>query len=267
MQALGNDFVMIESIFQVCNISTLAIKQLANRHLGIGFDQLISIEKGQEADFFCRIFNVDGSEAEQCGNGLRCVAKLVYDLGLTNNLTFTLQTKAGLFPVEIKSNSVVSISMGLPIFEPSKIPFITESQRPYYLLNLKYNDVKINVLSMGNPHAILEMPSSTLLAQENVAAEIAKHSAFPNGVNIGFIEIINRNTIRLRTFERGVGETYACGSNACAAVVSGIMNKSLDNKVKVELLLGTLEIEWGGVNEPVFMTGPANYVFEGFLKC
>ncbi len=265
MQALGNDFVIIELISQIFDFNTLNISQLADRRTGIGFDQLILINKGPQANFSCRIFNSDGTEAEQCGNGLRCVAKLVYDLDFTKELSFTIETKAGIFTVSINSNLTITISMGHPIFEPTLIPFVTKTQNKSYLLPLTNCDVTIAVLSMGNPHAILQTShSNELLIQKN-AAEIASHKAFPQGINLGFMEILNRNTIRLRTFERGVGETYACGSNACAAVVAGIINGTLDHKVKVELALGSLEIEWDEKNEPVMMTGPADYVFEGWL--
>lgn len=267
MHGLGNDFVVIDAISQPLDIGALSIKQLAHRYLGIGFDQLLIIKPSHDADFYCQIFNADGSEAEQCGNGLRCVTRFAYDTKLIQEPNFTLETKAGLFPVRILDNHFVQITMGAPAFEPDKIPFLTESLSKNYELTLE-NDaeaISVSVLSMGNPHAVMQVPSVEYVPVVELGTRIGRHASFPQGANVGFMEIVDRQHIRLRTFERGSGETFACGSNSCAAVVAGINNGVLDHTVEVELLFGSLWIEWQGENQAVIMTGPAEYVFEGVI--
>jgi diaminopimelate epimerase len=265
MHGLGNDFVVIDTISQALDIGALPIKQLAHRYLGIGFDQLLLIKPSHAADFYCQIYNADGSEAEQCGNGLRCVARYAYDKHLTPEPIFTIETKAGLFPARMLENRFVQITMGIPVFEPENIPFLTENLGKNYELILESSAeaLSVSVLSMGNPHVVMQVPSVEYVPVVELGTRIAQHAAFPQGTNVGFMEIVDRQHIRLRTLERGAGETFACGSNSCAAVVAGINNGLLDHTVEVELLFGSLWVEWQGENHAVVMTGPAEFVFEG----
>jgi diaminopimelate epimerase len=265
MHGLGNDFVVINAVNQTIKLKEDTIKHLADRHLGIGFDQLLLIEPSQDADFGCRIFNADGSEAEQCGNGVRCVARFLHEEKLCLNLSMTLATQAGILKITIHNYDAIQVCMGLPRFEPHEIPFLIEQKANVYELADVAPD-QLTVLSMGNPHTILQVPSVDNYPVADMGAKISTHSAFPTGTNAGFVEVLDRKHIRLRTFERGAGETFSCGSNACAAVVAGIKNGWLDSMVTVELQYGHLVIEWQGGNTPVMMTGPATSVFKGFIR-
>lgn len=255
MHALGNDFVVIDGINQIINSELLPLPLLSHRHLGIGFDQLLLLEKSPNADFLCRIFNADGSEAEQCGNGLRCAARFAKNKKLVTTDAFTISTKAGCYSVHISAEDVISVNMGVPNFAPLEI--------------LKVNDefpaVEITVLSIGNPHAIFQVTSIEDAPIDTLGPLIATHQAFSRGINVGFMEIIERGRIRLKTFERGVGKTYACGSNACAAVIAGIRNGMLDRKVIVELPYGELLIQWPSATDEINMSGPTTHVFTGEL--
>jgi diaminopimelate epimerase len=266
MHGLGNDFIVIDSTVQSLQLSTATISALADRHRGIGFDQFLQIEKSSKADFACRIFNSDGSEAEQCGNGLRCVGRFLYEENLTTKKAFKLETKAGLFDVLIHAIDLIQVSMGVPCFQPERIPFIAEGMQKTYSLDVNQSALQFSVLSMGNPHAVMEVDSVKSFPVNQIGTIVAGHSAFPQSTNVGFMEILDRTHIRLRTFERGAGETFACGSNACAAVVAGINNNLLDHKVVVILPYGELLIEWLGDSSPVLMTGPATRVFDGMIK-
>lgn len=252
MHGIGNDFIVLNGITQSIVLDQLPIKQLANRHVGIGFDQLLLVEKSLIADVACRIFNADGSEAEQCGNGMRCVARFIQEENLTEKDSITIETKAGVISVTIKDYDTIEVIMGNPCFQPEKIP-----------LKLSTTEVNVAVVSMGNPHAILQVPDVKNFPVEEIGKELAVHPAFPAGVNVGFMEIIDRQHIKLRTFERGAGETLACGSNACAAAAAGIYNQWLDHSVDVSLPGGGLKIEWQDENQPLKMTGPAMMVFSG----
>jgi diaminopimelate epimerase len=264
MHGLGNDFVVIDAVNQQFDSNKLPIKELANRHTGIGFDQLLIIEPADNADFFCRIFNSDASQAEQCGNGLRCVASYIYQKALATKKQITLATKAGVFNAVIHDNGQVQIDMGVPMFEPSEIPYKSDTRKAVYTLETPQRpSLELNILSMGNPHAILNVTNLNNFPVNEIGQQVATHPAFPQSTNVGFMEIIDRQQIRLRTFERGAGETNACGSNACAAVVAGIMNNTLDKTVKVQLRLGELQIDWLEKTRPVRMTGPAVNIFEG----
>lgn len=250
MHGLGNDFVITHH--SINHLEKNLIQQLSSRHTGIGFDQLLLVSSSEKADFSCRIFNADGSEAEQCGNGMRCVARYVHEANLTTKNNLSIETKSGVVSVVIHDYDNIQVKMGTPKLEHQ---------------NLSLTDISLPVLcvlSIGNPHAILQTSHDSNLTM--LGKKIATHSFFPNGVNVGFMEIVNRNKIRLRTYERGVGETLACGSNACAAVVAGISNNLLDSKVEVELALGSLSIEWAGKEKPVLMTGSASRVFDGQYK-
>jgi diaminopimelate epimerase len=266
MHGLGNDFVVIDNMDHSVIVSKLPIKQLANRFVGIGFDQLLIIEPSSKADFLCRIFNSDGSEAEQCGNGLRCVMRFIVDKKLSLHPSVTIETRAGIFPATILADKTIQVAMGLPCFLPDLIPFKADSIQSTYAFKLNNQPtLELAVLAMGNPHAILQVPAIENAEVEKIGAQISDHPDFPNKANVGFMEIVNRQRIFLRTYERGAGETYACGSNACAAVVAGIINNTLDHKVNVGLTLGDLWIEWADAQKPVVMTGSATPVFDGII--
>jgi diaminopimelate epimerase len=241
---------------QNANLSTSAIAALANRHTGIGFDQLLIIEPSKKADVFCRIFNSDGSEAEQCGNGLRCVARFLHENRIVKKTSFDIETKAGIFPVEIKDYDHVRVMMGVPVITEPLV------QIP---LNGQSHKAEISVLSIGNPHAVLKVTGLQQLNTQSLAPAIAAQPYFPHGANVGFMEIVQKDHIRLRTIERGAGETLACGSNACAAAIAGVKNGWLDPKVQVEFSKGSLWVEWQGDGKAVYLTGPAAVVYTGEL--
>lgn len=266
MHGLGNDVVVMDGINQLVKLSAETIKQWSHRHTGIGFDQFLLIEKSQTADFYCRIFNSDGSEAEQCGNGMRCIARFVIEEHLTNKKSIQIETKSGTILAKAHDFDNIEIDMGIPVFEPKDIPFSAKHDQSLYPIDIATQGiVNMAVVSMGNPHAILFVDALAQYPIQTIGSVIATHKLFPKGTNVGFVEIINPNQIRLRTFERGVGSTLACGSNACAAVVAGIMNHGLANTVTVELELGQLTIQWHGIDQPVLMTGPASRVFAGII--
>ena len=272
MQAYGNDYVYIDAINQkINNVHELA-KYISDRHFGVGADGLILIEKPtvKNADYKMRIFNSDGSEAEMCGNGIRCVGKFVYDKGLTNKTQVTIETLAGIkilqLNVENGKVKTVKVDMGEPILEPKKIPVISE-EKPVRNLELKAEDkeFKFTCVSMGNPHAITIVDNTKEFDVERYGKQLEIDKAFPNKTNVEFIEIVDKNHIKMRVWERGAGETLACGTGACASVVACVLNKLTENIVNVELLGGTLEIEWNREDNHVYMTGPAVTVFEGEL--
>ncbi len=265
MHGLGNDFMIINAIRQTIDIKSIPFSLLSDRHLGIGFDQLLLVTTSSHADFACRIFNSDGSEAEQCGNGMRCVARFVQEEQLTQKKSLVLETASGLIEVCIHDYDTIQVMMGVPCFEPDAIPFIAEKMAAHYEISLgpAAPALTFTALSLGNPHAILRVSNTKDAPVTDIGAKIAAHPAFPKGTNVGFMEIVNPQHIRLRTFERGAGETFACGSNACAAVVAGILHHELEHKVIVELTYGNLSIEWAGQNSPVMMSGPAARVFYG----
>ncbi len=254
MHGLGNDFVVIDAIHQRLDWHTLPVTLLADRHLGIGCDQVLLIEPSKNADFFCRILNADGSEAEQCGNGLRCVARFLHERKLHSSTSLTIETIAGVFPVEIKNYDQIRVTIPAANIESSNL----QLQLPP-----SGTTVKGSALSMGNPHFIIQVPDIHTAATEQVGQSIATHPTFPNGTNVGFMQIMNKNHIRLRTYERGAGETNACGSNACAAVAAGILEGSLQHSVQVDFKYGQLQIEWEGKGKPVHMNGPAASIFDG----
>lgn len=257
MHGLGNDFIIIDGINQTVQLND--IKQLCDRHLGIGCDQLLLIEKSSGADFACRIFNADGTEAEQCGNGMRCVARFIHEKQLCQKNSFSIATKSVVSTIIIHHYNTIEVTMGRPAFEPSLIPFKIDKQQAAYTID----GLSFIVLSMGNPHAITFVSELATYPVTAIGEKISTHALFPNGTNVGFVEIINRQTIRLRTYERGARETLACGSNACAAVVAGIISNQLDRNVVVQLTHGNLIIAWPDETSPVVMTGPATNVFHG----
>ncbi|MGG7054222.1 diaminopimelate epimerase [Nitrosomonas sp. ANs5] len=266
MHGLGNDFVVIDAISQSVSLSPEVIRQLADRHLGIGFDQLLLVEKARgDADFRYRIFNADGGEVEQCGNGARCFVRFVHAHGLTDQQTIRVETIRGVITPTLETNGEISVNMGIPRFDPAEVPFAAQQRAPTYPLKINDHSVEITVLSMGNPHAVQIVPDIELAPVASEGLMIESHPAFPQRVNAGYMQVIDRNHIRLRVFERGAGETMACGTGACAAVVSGILRGVLDNQVHVSMRGGNLRIRWLGENQPVWMTGPAVTVFEGVI--
>jgi len=268
MHGLGNDFVVIDAISQQINLSTEQMKFIADRHIGVGCDQLLLVEQSQseEADFRYRIFNQDGSEVEQCGNGARCFLKFVLDKGLTDKQSIVVETQSGFVKVGLESNKRVKVDMGKPHFEPADVPFDAGQRQKTYQLELNGQDVEIGVVSIGNPHAVMLVDNVDTALVETIGSAIESHKRFPKRVNVGFMEILDRQNIRLRVFERGVGETKACGTGACAAAMIGKIWDLLDSKVNVSLPGGELLIEWQGVNHSVLMTGPAESVYEGQIS-
>lgn len=254
MHGLGNDFVIINALFNPLQLLPSQIAKLADRHLGIGFDQLLIIEASKEADFFCRIYNADGSEAEQCGNGLRSVARFLHEENIEKRTSFSIETLGGIFPLSIYDYDHIKITMGIPKIDEK-------------LFELKLDDkntIEMSVISLGNPHAIVKVPSIAAIDIHELGAKISTHSFFNAGANVGFMEVMDKHHIQLRTFERGSGHTFACGSNASAAVVAGVSNNWLSHQVNVEFAYGSLVIEWdGNAKSLVHMTGPATRVFWG----
>ena len=264
MHGLGNDFLVIDLVTQRAYLDTVTIQRLADRHFGIGFDQLLIVEPPDlpNVDFKYRIFNADGSEVEQCGNGVRCFAKFVHDRQLTHKTKIRVQTKAGIVEPELGANGWVRVNMGQPKFEPQHIPFVAEENEDLYSVELKEKTVELAVVSMGNPHAVTVVSDVIKADVKTLGRQIETHERFPERVNAGFMQVIDEKHIRLRVFERGVGETLACGTGACAAVVSGIRRGLLANDVEVELAGGRLHISWRE-NDVVWMTGPTATVYEG----
>ncbi|HEY5994032.1 MAG TPA: diaminopimelate epimerase [Gallionellaceae bacterium] len=266
MHGAGNDFVVIDARKPV-GLSPEQVRLLADRHFGVGCDQVLLVEKSQlsGADFRYRIFNADGGEVEQCGNGARCFVRFVHDKGLTDKREIVVETRSGLISPRLESDGRVTVNMGAPIFEPARIPF-TGSDALVQPLEVNGETVQITAVSMGNPHAVQQVDdveSAPVIAQ---GAFIERHPRFPNRVNAGFMQVVDRKHIKLRVFERGAGETLSCGTGACAAVVAGIRRGLLDAEVNVATRGGTLTIKWEGGDKPVMMTGPAITVFEGEIN-
>lgn len=268
MHGAGNDFVVIDGIGQSVSLSPAQIRHIADRHFGVGCDQLLLVEKAQSpaADFRYRIFNADGGEVEQCGNGARCFVRFVVDKGLTTKTAITVETRSGLIEPRLESDGRVTVNMGAPRFEPADIPFDAPTRQPVYELEAGGSKIIISALSMGNPHAVQVVDDADAAPVQSQGPLIERHSRFPQRVNAGYMQVIDRAHIRLRVYERGAGETLACGTGACAAVVAGIMRGLLDARVDVETRGGILTIEWQAEGQPVMMTGPAETVFEGILE-
>ena len=265
MHGLGNDFAVFDAINQSIVFDTELVKRLGDRHEGIGFDQLLVVEtySGEEADFRYRIFNADGSEVEHCGNGSRCFARFVYDQGLTQKTSIPVMTKSGRIVLELQDSNLVKVNMGIPRLEPAEIPFIFQQRQMLYTVEIGQNSVQLAAVSMGNPHAVLQVADTETAPVALLGPTLESHSLFPKRVNVGFMQIINPQHIRLRVFERGVGETRACGTGACAAVVAGRLQGLLAEQVQVNLPGGRLQIAWQGEGQPVYMTGPATTVYTG----
>ncbi len=273
MQGLGNDFMVVDAIHQTIKFSPHLIQRWADRHFGIGFDQLLVVEEATQVgvDFRYRIFNADGSEVQQCGNGARCFARFVLDKGLTDQTEITVETASGVIVLYIEADGLVRVNMGIPNFKPQSLPFYPPLQQQTqaqeftpYTLDALGSSVTVGVVSVGNPHAVLAVDdiNSTQVAQLGAALE--SHDAFPERVNVGFAQTIDRNHIALRVYERGAAETLACGTGACAAMVVLKRWGAVDDSVTVSLPGGDLLIQWGGgIHDSVWMTGSAVTVFEG----
>ena len=268
MHGLGNDFVVIDGISQRLELSAEQYRHIADRHFGIGCDQILLIEKPTrtDADFRYRIFNSDGGEVEQCGNGARCFVRYVRDHGLTDKTEIRVETQSGIIVPRLEANGQVTVNMGVPRFEPRDIPFLADSRASTYLLSLEDKIIEISALSMGNPHAVQVVSDVDTAPVAADGPRIEHHASFPKRVNAGFMQVLDRGHIKLRVHERGAGETLACGSGACAAVVAGIQRGVLDATVRVTTHGGDLMIHWAGEGQPVMMTGPAVEVFEGVIE-
>jgi len=266
MQGLGNDFVVIDAIRQRVELSAEKVRQLADRHFGIGCDQLLLVEppRSSDTEFYYRIFNADGSEVAQCGNGARCFARYVHEEGLTSADLIRVGTASGAISLRLQDNGQVSVDMGVPRFDPAEIPLKMRSRAPAYDLGAGCAALRIGAVSMGNPHAVLAVSGEIDDAPvTKLGPRIALDPLFPQGANVGFMARQSANAIRLRVWERGVGETLACGTGACAAVAIGRLWGELDERVEVSLPGGALMIQWPGEGSPVIMTGPAKRVFDG----
>lgn len=267
MHGLGNDFILIDGVNQSVQLSLEQLCLLADRHFGVGCDQILLVEKAKgNADFQYRIFNADGNEVEQCGNGARCFVRYVHDHGMTQKNEIRVETIGGLIIPKLESNGEVTVNMGTPKFEPQEIPFLAEKRMLTYPLNIDEKRLEFSILSMGNPHAVQIVEDVNLAPVLIEGALIERHPLFPQHVNAGYMQVINRNHINLRVYERGAGETLACGTGACAAVVTGVTRGLLGSTVKVSTLGGNLVIRWEGENHPVWMTGPATAVFDGEIE-
>lgn len=265
MQGVGNDFVVIDAIRQNVSLTPEQIRFLADRHFGVGCDQLLLVEKPTvaDADFRYRIFNADGGEVEQCGNGARCFVRFVHDQQLTTKREIRVETARGIILPRLEDDGQVTVDMGAPRFIPSDIPFAAAEQALTYALNVDGTSVDIGAISMGNPHAVQLVDNVDTAPVAEQGPLIEHHARFPQRVNAGFMQLVDDHHIRLRVFERGSGETLACGTGACAAVVTGIRLNKLVSPVTVAMRGGELTIRWDGGNNPVLMTGPAVTVFEG----
>ena len=266
MHGLGNDFIVIDAIRQSVSLNATKVKFLADRHFGIGCDQLLLVESSDhpDVDFRYRIFNADGGEVAQCGNGARCFAQFVYDNGLTDKTTIAVETASGVIYPTLQDDDQISVDMGRPRFLPEQVPFkVAEAANTYMLAIEPGHQVEIAALSMGNPHAVMLVDDVDTAPVLEIGPLIEAHPQFPERVNAGFMQLVSHDVIKLRVYERGAGETSACGTGACAAVVSGIRRGLLARNVAVQLPGGHLQISWPDEQASVTMTGPATHVFDG----
>lgn len=265
MQGAGNDFVVIDATQTPVTLSHSQIQHIANRYFGVGCDQLLMVEATDTpgVDFRYRIFNADGGEVEQCGNGARCFVRFVVEKGLTNKHEIRVETASGLITLMLQADGQVTVNMGAPRFIPAQIPFEAAAQATTYTLPLAGETVTISAVSMGNPHAVMLVDNVHTAEVATLGPQIESHPRFPQRVNAGFMQVLNEHEINLRVYERGSGETLACGTGACAAAVSGIQLGTLQSPVKVHTRGGILTIQWAGADAPVMMTGPAEIVFDG----
>jgi diaminopimelate epimerase len=268
MHGLGNDFVVIDAINQQVALTPEQVRRLADRHVGIGFDQLLRVEAAtsKDTDFRYRIFNADGGEVAQCGNGARCFMQFVHEHGLSDRPRLRVETANGVLELVREADGQVTVNMGVPRLEPAEIPFIAATRSDRYTLDVDGRTCEIAALSMGNPHAVLPVADIERAPVDTLGPLIENHPRFPERVNAGFMQVVDAATVRVRVYERGAGETLACGSGACAAVVAGRLWGKLDETVKVVLNGGELVVSWPGPGHPVMMTGPATTVYQGRIE-
>ncbi|MBI0217914.1 diaminopimelate epimerase [Yersinia pestis] len=267
MHGLGNDFMVVDAVTQNVYFSPELIRRLADRHTGVGFDQMLVVEPpyDPELDFHYRIFNADGSEVSQCGNGARCFARFVRLKGLTNKREISVSTQTGRMILSVTEDEQVCVNMGEPDFEPQTVPFRAAKAEKTYILRAAEHTVLCGVVSMGNPHSVMQVDDVSVANVALLGPVLENHERFPERANIGFMQVVSRDHIRLRVYERGAGETQACGSGACAAVAVGVVQDLLNENVHVELPGGSLHIRWQGPGHPLYMTGPATHVYDGFI--
>lgn len=265
MHGLGNDFMMVDNVTQNVFFSKERIMQLADRNFGVGFDQLLLVEPpyDPDQDFHYRIFNADGSEVSQCGNGARCFARFVKHQGLINRNKVVVSTKSGRMVLYLEKENQVTVNMGRPVFDPAQVPFTANKQENTYIIREGGNTHFCGVVSMGNPHCVIQVEDVDKVDVERIGRFIGQHERFPEGVNVGFMQVVNDQKIRLRVFERGSGETLACGSGACAAVAVGQIQGKLGKEVEAQLRGGSLNIKWAGGDSVLKMTGPAEHIYDG----
>lgn len=268
MHGLGNDFVVIDSVSQKVTLSAAKARKLADRHFGVGCDQILIVEPPRTpyADFRYRIFNANGEEVEHCGNGVRCFAIFVQQRSLCSKNTIRVETGNGIATLTVRDDKQVVVDMGAPVLEPSEIPFDYPNQEQTYRLALQDRELEISAVSMGNPHAVCIVEDVDQFPVTTVGPEIESHPMFPKHANAGFLEIQSRNKAKLRVYERGVGETLACGTGACAAMVAACQRGLLDSEATISLRGGDLSLKWLGETQSVIMTGPAENVFSGQIK-
>ena len=268
MQGVGNDFVVFDAIRQDVALDAALAQRIADRHFGVGCDQVLLIERPRTGgtDFYYRIFNADGTEVQHCGNGARCFLRYVLDKGLTRKREIRVETLSGIISPRLEADGQVTVDMGAPVFEPARIPFVADKREPTYRLEVGGEAIEISALSMGNPHAVQivdDIDRAPVLSQGPL---IERHPRYPQRTNAGYMQVVDPHKIKLRVYERGAGETLACGTGACAAVVSGILRGLLVSPVTVQTRGGLLRIAWAGSTQPVIMTGPAVTVFEGEIE-
>jgi diaminopimelate epimerase len=268
MHGAGNDFVVLDGVRQHIALSSEQIRLLADRHFGVGCDQILLVEKAQhqDADFRYRIFNADGGEVEQCGNGARCFVRFVHEAKLTSKREIVVETQSGLIRPRLEEDGRVTVNMGAPILQSAKIPFLSDTDAVIQSLLVGNEVLQITAVSMGNPHAVQVVDNIEQAPVAQLGPLVENHARFPNRVNAGFMQVLDRNRIKLRVYERGAGETLSCGTGACAAVVAGIRRDLLDSPVHVATHGGNLSIAWQGEGQPVLMTGPAITVFSGEIN-
>jgi diaminopimelate epimerase len=268
MHGLGNDFVVLDGIRQSLALTPEQLRTLADRHFGVGCDQILLVEMAEQpgVDFRYRIFNADGGEVEQCGNGARCFVRFVHDAGLTAKREIRVETQGGIITPRLEDDGNVTVNMGIPRFLPAEIPFLGDGEAVIHALAVADETLEISVVSMGNPHAVQVVDNVDRAPVGVQGPLIENHARFPQRVNAGFMQVVGRQAIRLRVYERGSGETLACGTGACAAAVAGIRRGLLDSPVRVTTRGGDLTIAWAGLGQPVMMTGPAVTVFTGEIE-
>ena len=268
MHGLGNDFMVLDLISQHAHIQPKHAKAWGDRHTGVGFDQLLLVEAptNPDVDFRYRIFNADGSEVEQCGNGARCFARFVVDKRLTVKKQIRVETKGGIIELNLRPDGQVTVDMGAPRLVPEQIPFQADAEALSYTVEVDGQRHELAAVSMGNPHAVLCVDNVDSAPVHSLGPKLEHHPRFPKRVNVGFLQVINRQQARLRVWERGAGETQACGTGACAAAVAAIRQGWMDSPLQLELPGGSLSIEWAGPGQPVMMTGPAVRVYEGQIR-